>query len=59
MKRRDLDYGVIALLVGSSIYVFITGLIADTMGLHHFGFHSQVGYANLQNAANLRKKKDR
>ena len=44
MKRRDLDYIVITLLVGSSIYVFLTGLIADTMGLHHFGFHSQVGY---------------
>ncbi|MEA5466299.1 SagB/ThcOx family dehydrogenase [Leptothoe sp. PORK10 BA2] len=44
VKRRDLDYVVITLLVGSSLYVFITGLIADTMGLHHFGFHSQVGY---------------
>ncbi|MDA0673886.1 MAG: SagB/ThcOx family dehydrogenase [Cyanobacteria bacterium] len=44
MKRRDLDYVVITLLVGSSIYVFLTGLVADTMGLHHFGFHSQVGY---------------
>ena len=44
MKRRDLDYIVITLLVGSSIYVFLTGVIADTMGLHHFGFHSQVGY---------------
>ena len=44
MKRRDLDYVVIFLLLGSSLYVFITGLIADTMGLHHFGFHSQVGY---------------
>lgn len=44
MKRRDLDYAVIVLLVGSSLYVFFTGLIADTMGLHHFGFHSQVGY---------------
>ena len=44
MKRRDLDYVVIVLLVGSSLYVFVTGLIADTMGLHHFGFHSQVGY---------------
>lgn len=44
MQRRDLDYIVITLLVGSSIYVFLTGLIADTMGLHHFGFHSQVGY---------------
>lgn len=44
IKRRDLDYVVITLLVGSSIYVFITGLIADAMGLHHFGFHSQVGY---------------
>ncbi|MDA0269138.1 MAG: SagB/ThcOx family dehydrogenase [Cyanobacteria bacterium] len=44
MKRRDLDYVVITLLVGSSIYVFATGLVADTMGLHHFGLHSQVGY---------------
>ena len=44
MKRRDLDYVVITLLVGSSIYVFLTGVIADAMGLHHFGFHSQVGY---------------
>ncbi len=44
VKRRDLDYVVITLLVGSSVYVFITGLIADAMGLHHFGFHSQVGY---------------
>lgn len=44
MKRRDLDYVVITLLVGSSLYVFFTGLIADSMGLHHFGWHSQVGY---------------
>ena len=44
VKRRDLDYAVIALLIASSLYVFITGLIADAMGLHHFGFHSQVGY---------------
>ena len=44
MKRRDFDYVVITLLVGSSLYVFFTGLVADTMGLHHFGFHSQVGY---------------
>ena len=44
VKRRDLDYVVITLLVGSSIYVFLTGLIADTMGLHHFGWHSQAGY---------------
>ncbi|MGD1856169.1 MAG: SagB/ThcOx family dehydrogenase [Leptolyngbyaceae cyanobacterium] len=44
MKRRDLDYVVITLLVGSSLYVFLTGLVADTMGLQHFGWHSQVGY---------------
>lgn len=44
MKRRDLDYIVITLLVGSSLYVFLTGMVADTMGLHHFGWHSQVGY---------------
>ncbi|MEM7064341.1 MAG: SagB/ThcOx family dehydrogenase [Cyanobacteria bacterium P01_B01_bin.77] len=51
VKRRDLDYVVITLLVGSSIYVFITGLIADAMGLHHFGFHSQVGYLWIALAA--------
>ena len=44
IKRRDFDYVVIVLLVGSSFHVFFTGLVADTMGLHHFGFHSQVGY---------------
>ncbi|MGD1948291.1 MAG: SagB/ThcOx family dehydrogenase [Leptolyngbyaceae cyanobacterium] len=44
VKRRDIDYVVITLLIASSIYVFITGLIADAMGLHRFGFHSQVGY---------------
>lgn len=43
-QRRDLDYVVIVLLIGSSLYVFFTGLIADAMGLHHFGFHSEVGY---------------
>ncbi|MGJ3246944.1 MAG: SagB/ThcOx family dehydrogenase [Elainellaceae cyanobacterium] len=44
MKKRDLDYVVITLLIGSTIYVVISGAIADAMGLHHFGFHSQVGY---------------
>lgn len=44
LKRRDFDYVVIVLLIGGSIYVFVTGLIADTMGLHQFAFHSEAGY---------------
>ena len=45
MRRIDLNYIVIALLMGGSLYLFISGLIMDAMGLHRFAFHPQVGYA--------------
>jgi len=45
MRRTDLNYLVIALLVGGSLYLLLSGLMMDTMGLHRFAFHAQVGYA--------------
>ncbi len=44
MKRTDLNYIVIALLVASSLYLLLSGLIMDVTDLHRFAFHSQVGY---------------
>ncbi len=44
MKQRDLDYIIILLLILGSLYLVTTGLIMDKMGLHHFAFHTQVGY---------------
>ena len=44
MRRTDLNYIVIALLIVGSIYLLLTGLIMDTMGLHSFAFHAAVGY---------------
>ena len=44
MRRTDLNYIVIALLIGGSIYLLLTGLIMDLMGLHSFAFHAAVGY---------------
>lgn len=38
MRRTDLDYIVIILLFFGSLYVFISGIIMDTMGLHCFVF---------------------
>ncbi len=45
MRRTDLNYVVILLLIGGSIYLLISGLIMDVMGLHSFAFHATVGYA--------------
>ena len=45
MRRTDLNYIVIALLVGGSLYLLFSGLMMDAMGLHRFAFHAQVGYA--------------
>ena len=44
MRRRDLDYLVIVLMLASGLYVTVTGLIADLFGLHQFTFHSYAGY---------------
>jgi hypothetical protein len=45
MQRNDSHYFVITLLILGSVYLFISGLIMDTQGLHRFAWHSQVGYA--------------
>lgn len=44
MKRRDLDYAVIAAMLASGVYVTITGLVAGLFGLHQFAFHRYAGY---------------
>jgi SagB-type dehydrogenase family enzyme len=44
MRRIDLDYVVISMLLLSGLYVFVTGLLANWMGLNRFAFHPLVGY---------------
>lgn len=44
LKRRDLDYLVIAAMVLTGLYLTFTGLIADVFGLHEVAFHGEVGY---------------
>jgi SagB-type dehydrogenase family enzyme len=46
MKRIDLDYLVITGLLLGGLYVFITGLVTDLLGLHQFVFHRYAGYAS-------------
>lgn len=44
MRRIDFDYVVIFLLLLTGVYVFLTGLIADLMGLNRFAYHPTAGY---------------
>ena len=44
MRRFDFDYLVILALILSGLYVFITGLLADLMGLNRFAYHPWAGY---------------
>lgn len=44
MRRKDLDYAVIAVMVLSGLYVAVTGVIADLFGLHQFIYHRYAGY---------------
>ena len=44
MRRRDLDYLVIAVMLVSGFYTAVTGLVADLFGLHQFVFHAYAGY---------------
>jgi len=44
MRRRDLDYIVIAVMLTTGLYVAVTGLVADIFGLHQFVFHAYAGY---------------
>ncbi|MDJ0705468.1 MAG: SagB/ThcOx family dehydrogenase [Leptolyngbyaceae cyanobacterium MO_188.B28] len=45
MKRSDLNFGVIVLLTLSTLYLAITGILMDWLGLHRVAFHNYVGYA--------------
>lgn len=44
MRRRDLDYVVIAVMLMAGLYTTITGVVADLFGLHQFVFHAYAGY---------------
>mgnify|MGYP006301468733 CR=1 FL=1 len=44
MRRKDLDYAVIAVMVLSGLYVTVTGVVADVFGLHQFIYHRYAGY---------------
>ena len=45
VRRKDIDYLVIAAMLLSGLYVASTGLVMDWFGLHRFVFHHYVGYA--------------
>ncbi len=44
MRRRDLDYLVIAAMFISGLYVTVSGLLADVFGLPQFFLHRYAGY---------------
>jgi SagB-type dehydrogenase family enzyme len=44
MRRKDLDYAVIAVMVLSGLYVTVTGVVADLLGLNQFVYHRYAGY---------------
>ncbi len=44
MKQSDLNFGVIVLLMLSTLYLAITGFLMDWLGLHRVAFHNYVGY---------------
>ena len=45
MRRRDLDYVVIAAMLLSGLYVTLSGVVTDLFGLHQFALHRYAGYA--------------
>jgi SagB-type dehydrogenase family enzyme len=44
IRKRDLDYLVIAAMLLCGLYVATTGLVMDWFGLHRFAYHNYVGY---------------
>jgi len=44
MRRKALDYAIIAAMFLSGLYVTISGLVMDVLGLHQFVLHVQAGY---------------
>lgn len=45
MGRKNLDYLIIAAMLISGLYVTISGLMTDLLGLHQFVLHRYAGYA--------------
>jgi SagB-type dehydrogenase family enzyme len=45
MRRKDLEYVVIAAMLLSGLYVTFSGLATDLFGLHQFALHRYAGYA--------------
>jgi len=44
MRRRDLDYITITVMLLSGLYVTVTGVVANLFGLHQFLYHRYAGY---------------
>jgi SagB-type dehydrogenase family enzyme len=44
MRRRNLDYLVIAAMFVIGLYVTLSGLVMDVFGLHQFALHAAAGY---------------
>jgi SagB-type dehydrogenase family enzyme len=44
IRRKDLDYLVIAAMLLGGLYVATTGLVMDWFGLHRLAYHNYVGY---------------
>lgn len=44
MRRKDVDYLVIAATLLSGLYMTASGLVMDLFGLHQFALHASAGY---------------
>jgi SagB-type dehydrogenase family enzyme len=44
MRRKDLNYLVIAAMLLSGLYVTLSGVVTDRFGLHQFTLHRYAGY---------------
>lgn len=44
MRRKDLDYAVIAAMLLSGLYVMLSGLVTDLFGLHQFILYCYTAY---------------
>ena len=45
MGQKNLDYVIIAAMLISGLYVTVSGLVTDLVGLHQFVLHRYAGYA--------------
>ena len=45
VRKRDLDYLIIAAMLLTGLYMASTGLVMDWFGLHQLAYHNYVGYA--------------